>query len=89
MTSREDNTEAEKEFHKWSQAENNERRDETPGLSCHSQCCQEAAAAAASGTWQVAAAATECGASKGERGGQLCELRNDGNPVASATPASH
>lgn len=62
VTSRGDYTEAEKEFHKRSQAENNERRDETPGLSCHSQRCQEAAvvaAAAASGTWQVAAAATE------------------------------
>lgn len=64
VTSRGDYTEAEKEFHKRSQAENNERRDKTPGLSCHSQRCQEAvvvaaAAAAASGTWQVAAAETE------------------------------
>lgn len=67
MTSRGDNTEAEKEFHKWSQAENNERRDETPGLSCHSQRRQEAAA---SGTWQVAAAATEWGASRGEGRGE-------------------
>lgn len=63
VTSSGDCTEEEKEFHKRSQAENNERRDETPGLSCHSQRCQEAAvvaAAAASGTWQVAAAATGC-----------------------------
>lgn len=62
VTLRGDYTEAEKEFHKRSQAENNERRDKTPGLSCHSQRCQEAvvaAAAAASGTWQVAAAETE------------------------------